>query len=423
MSAKLADNALTTLEDVKIMLGIAPDDVDEQRDAMLVNLINYASAWIERMTGRKLGRQQYTQRYVASGTQELVLLQWPIINVEYVKDTTDGSIIPPEEYDYTVDGEIGVLYKDNGWTFRGYVGGLSYDFLLAARYLEVKYTAGYVLPKDATEDDPCTLPADLQGVVWGLSSRNSPSCRTGRKACPRSAFPTSLGTFDKKPARELAHDHWLTTPACEEVGRGDYQRHPAPRARAHQDRTQGTTSLENPRRHPRRRRQLPPHDSRRPRIRGDHPCQERKEPRNPHLAGSGGEKPEGLPRAFLHHVGGRAPVRSYGQGNGKFNFLFLLLPSVTIPERSFIRGSFDHGKNELAEACKAAINKIVLEGGTAREAAALIGERAAAMTQAYIMKGIDPPKSSITMETTKSGKPLYSTGRLYQSITYEIEEG
>ena len=45
------------------------------------------------------------------------------------------------------------------------------------------------------------------------------------------------------------------------------------------------------------------------------------------------------------------------------------------------------------------------------------------MTQAYIMKGIDPPKSSITMETTKSGKPLYSTERLYQSITYEIEEG
>ena len=115
MSAKLADNALTTLEDVKIMLGIAPDDVDEQRDAMLVNLINYASAWIERMTGRKLGRQQYTQRYVASGTQELVLLQWPIINVEYVKDTTDGSIIPPEEYDYTVDGEAADAAKAAQW--------------------------------------------------------------------------------------------------------------------------------------------------------------------------------------------------------------------------------------------------------------------------------------------------------------------
>ena len=226
MSAKLANNALTTLEDVKIMLGIAPDDVDEQRDAMLVNLINYASAWIERMTGRKLGRQQYTQRYVASGTQELVLLQWPIINVEYVKDTTDGSIIPPEEYDYTVavsythltlptnreeydytvDGEIGVLYKDNGWTFRGYVGGLSYDFLLAARYLEVKYTAGYVLPKDATEDDPCTLPADLQGVVWGIIQQEFSIMQNGAQGLSAFSISDVSWTFDKNP-----RESWLTT--------------------------------------------------------------------------------------------------------------------------------------------------------------------------------------------------------------------
>ena len=205
-SDSLANNALTTLEDVKIMLGIAPDDVDEQRDAMLVNLINYASAWIERMTGRKLGRQQYTQRYVASGTQELVLHQWPIINVEYVKDTTDGSIIPPEEYDYTVDGEIGVLYKDNGWTFRGYVGGLSYDFLLAARYLEVKYTAGYVLPKDATEDDPCTLPADLQGVVWGIIQQEFSIMQNGAQGLSAFSISDVSWTFDKNP-----RESWLTT--------------------------------------------------------------------------------------------------------------------------------------------------------------------------------------------------------------------
>ena len=139
---------------------------------------------------------------------------------------------------------------------------------------------------------------------------------------------------------------------------------------------------------------------------------------------SEGKSPRDFPGLFFiraKDTGNLFGVTSAGKE--KLNFLFLLCPSVTIPERSFIRGSFDHGKNELAEACKAAIDKIVLEGGTAREAAALIGERAAAMTQAYIMKGIDPPKSSITMETTKSGKPLYSTGRLYQSITYEIEEG
>lgn len=206
MSVELAKNALTTLEDAKTMLGIDPSDENEQRDAMLTNLINYASAWIERMTGRKLGRQQYTQRYVASGTQELVLLQWPIINVEYVKDTADGSTIAPEEYDYTVDGEIGVLYKDNGWTFRGYVGGLAYDYQAPMRYLEVKYTAGYVLPKDATEDDPCTLPADLQGVVWGIVQQEFSIMQNGAQGLSAFSLSDVSWTFDKNP-----RESWLTT--------------------------------------------------------------------------------------------------------------------------------------------------------------------------------------------------------------------
>ena len=204
--AKLADNALTTLEDVKTMLGIAPDDVNEQRDAMLVNLINYASAWIERMTGRKLGKQTYVQRYVASGAQELVMLQWPIISVEYVKDTTDGNIIPPDDYDYTVDGEIGVLYKDNGWGFRGYIAGLAYDYILASRYLEVKYTAGYVLPKDATENDPCTLPADLKGVIWGIVEQEFAIAQNGAQGLSAFSISDVSWTFDKNP-----RETWLST--------------------------------------------------------------------------------------------------------------------------------------------------------------------------------------------------------------------
>lgn len=423
MSAKLANNALTTLEDVKIMLGIAPDDVDEQRDAMLVNLINYASAWIERMTGRKLGRQQYTQRYVASGTQELVLLQWPIINVEYVKDTTDGSIIPPEEYDYTVDGEIGVLYKDNGWTFRGYVGGLSYDFLLAARYLEVKYTAGYVLPKDATEDDPCTLPADLQGVVWGIIQQEFSIMQNGAQGLSAFSISDVSWTFDQEPARELAHDHWLLHPLVRRWAVAIIRDTLRPELERIKTELKALQALKI-------------HvgiqgdaDSYLLMIAGVHEYGATIRAKNvknlaiPISREAEGKSPRDFQGLFFITSEEGHLFGVTDKGNGKFNFLFLLLPSVTIPERSFIRGSFDHGKNELAEACKAAIDKIVLEGGTAREAAALIGERAAAMTQAYIMKGIDPPKSSITMETTKSGKPLYSTGRLYQSITYEIEEG
>lgn len=104
-------------------------------------------------------------------------------------------------------------------------------------------------------------------------------------------------------------------------------------------------------------------------------------------------------------------------------FLFLLCPSVTIPERSFIRASYDTGQSELEAACRAAVDHIMLEGGTAKEAAEIIGARAVAMTQQYILDGIDPPKSDITMNTAKTPTPLYDSGRLLHSISYEIEEG
>ena len=199
MSVALADNALTTLETVKTMLGIEPDDVDPQRDDVLTNLINYASAWIESMTGRIFKQQTYVQRYAAAGAQELVLKQWPVTDVEYVKDTTSGQIIPDTDYEYTEDGRIGVIYKDDGWTFQGYTGGLSYDYLLASRYLEFKYTAGYVLPKDATEDNPCTLPADLQGIVWGIAQQEFSIMENGAEGLSAFSISDVSWTFDKEP--------------------------------------------------------------------------------------------------------------------------------------------------------------------------------------------------------------------------------
>ena len=69
----LRDNALTTLEAVKVAIGIDLTEEDAQRDAALVQLINAASAWLETKLGRKLGRQTYTENKVAPGTQRLTL--------------------------------------------------------------------------------------------------------------------------------------------------------------------------------------------------------------------------------------------------------------------------------------------------------------------------------------------------------------
>ena len=130
----LAPNAMTTLEDTMERLGIPPEAADTAVKNNIIRLINTASAWVETITGRKFGRQTYTQRYAAPGHQELVLQQYPIRSVEYVKDTMDGVDIDPDSYDFSMEGDVGVLYRDLGWVFRGYIAGLANDYVAPRRY-------------------------------------------------------------------------------------------------------------------------------------------------------------------------------------------------------------------------------------------------------------------------------------------------
>ena len=48
-----------------------------------------------------------------------MLTQYPIRAVEYVRDTENGVDIAPGSYDFTMTGDVGVLYRDEGWVFRG----------------------------------------------------------------------------------------------------------------------------------------------------------------------------------------------------------------------------------------------------------------------------------------------------------------
>lgn len=191
----LRDNALSTLEAVKVAIGIDPAEEDAQRDAALVQLINAASAWLESKLGRKLGRQTYTENKVAPGTQRLTLEQYPIISITSVTDTTSGAAV--DGFDFSDEGEIGVVFRENGWTYRGHIGGLSYDFIAPRRYLQIVYTAGYVLPKDATADEPATLPADLEAIVWNMVAQQWAIAEND--AAGLSAFSISdvSWTFDK----------------------------------------------------------------------------------------------------------------------------------------------------------------------------------------------------------------------------------
>lgn len=190
----LAENALTTLERMKLMLGLSGIE-DEKTDMIVEMLINRASSWIERQTGRHLGKHSYTQWYDADGQQELVTIEFPIVSVEYVRQ--DGDLVAPDSYDYTQTSDIGVIYRDEGWLKAGYRRGLAYDIAASKRNIEVKYTAGYVLPKDATEDNPQTLPADLEGLVWDMVSQAYTNLQNGSQGLTSFSISDVTWNFDK----------------------------------------------------------------------------------------------------------------------------------------------------------------------------------------------------------------------------------
>lgn len=190
----LAENAMTTLHRMKLMLGL-PDVEDERTDEIVTLLINKASAWIERQTGRHLGKHSYHQWYDADGQQEIVTLEYPIISVEYVKET--GKIVDPSLYDYTQNGNVGVIYRDEGWLKSGYRRGLAYDIVAPKRAIEVSYEAGYVLPKDATENNPQTLPTDLEGLLWDMVSMAYTNLQNGSQGLTSFTISDVAWVFDK----------------------------------------------------------------------------------------------------------------------------------------------------------------------------------------------------------------------------------
>lgn len=134
-----------------------------------------------------------------------------------------------------------------------------------------------------------------------------------------------------------------------------------------------------------------------------------------------GKSPRDIEGAFFLDNGeNRFIVRKKGKNGDRLEFLFLLLPSVTIPERSFIRASYDGGKDLLAKACENAVRRVIVGELTAEQACHNIGTAAVAMVKRY-MRTVQPAKSSLTLASAP-GKtaPLVQTGRLRDSITYEV---
>ncbi len=196
----LAENALTTLEEVMEFLGMDPEEeeIPEQARNNLERMINAASSYIETMTGRKFACRNYVENHFGSGSQELCLNQYPIRDVTSIIDKENGAEIAPDSYSILEEGHAGVVFREEGWAARGYPSGLAGDLTARKRYLQVSYTAGYILPREACEGQPVDLPYDLQAIVWQMVQQQWNLAVNGGGGLSAFSISDISWTFDKE---------------------------------------------------------------------------------------------------------------------------------------------------------------------------------------------------------------------------------
>ncbi len=160
--------ALTTLQRAKSFLDIAGDS----KDTILTILINQATGSIETMINRRLLRQTYTdEQYDGTGSNTLVLKQWPLISVTRLQVNTSGDATPSWE---TIDTSRYHVYSDGRIVLQSPVGGFldidAGNFLAAPNKYRATYVAGYLINFDQ-ENDPAqhTLPGDLEYACLKLA--------------------------------------------------------------------------------------------------------------------------------------------------------------------------------------------------------------------------------------------------------------
>lgn len=129
--------------------------------------------------------------------------------------------------------------------------------------------------------------------------------------------------------------------------------------------------------------------------------------------------------ANVHEFGCDIPVTNKMRMFFKHNFGFWTTKDVIkIPERSFIRSSFDDKKDEIEEKGEDLIAKVIEGQLSPRSFYDMLGQTCVQAIREFITAGISPENSSLTTQN-KKGKstPLIDSGRLINAIDYEIVGG
>jgi phage gpG-like protein len=96
-----------------------------------------------------------------------------------------------------------------------------------------------------------------------------------------------------------------------------------------------------------------------------------------------------------------------------------------VPERSFLRSTADAKKAEWIALIRKIMKAVLAEKLPVEKGLGILGEKAVSDVRARIREGagIPPPNAPSTVKAKGSSRPLVDTGRLVQSISYEVVRG
>lgn len=142
-------------------------DWDYSKDKFLERNINSVSGMVSKYCNRNFIADTYSEFYKGSGRQKLVLNQYPI---NYLTSISVDSASLTAGTDYVTSDQTyldqGIIFKNNGWTWYGYLTGLVGELTAPVDNIGVVYSAGYTLEPEISRN----LPWDLEDAVISMVS-------------------------------------------------------------------------------------------------------------------------------------------------------------------------------------------------------------------------------------------------------------
>lgn len=113
-------------------------------------------------------------------------------------------------------------------------------------------------------------------------------------------------------------------------------------------------------------------------------------------------------------------ILAISDGNKGLKVMFYLVKEVNIPERSFLRSTFDEKEGEWQEFFANQIDSLISGSATANSIYSQLGARIASDIQKKIKETSRPSNAAATVANKGTNNPLINTGRLRQSVTWKV---